>query len=98
MVREDPAMPTQLEISLVDVQKFSALARAIIDRRLAQIPESSRPEFWSIVAKVYGRGLPRHAVTADLLQTPPEVADAIKEPANSRPPNRSDRVMVVAGR
>lgn len=49
----------------------------MIDRRLAQIPEGSRPEFWSIVANVYGRGLPRDAVSADLLQALPEVADGI---------------------
>lgn len=80
MVREDPAMPAQLEISPEDVQKFSTLARAKIDRRLAQIPKSSRPEFWSIIANVYGRGLTREAVPADLLQVLPDVAGATEGP------------------
>ncbi len=74
MVREDPAMSAQLEISPEDVQKFSALARAKIDKRLDQIPEMTRPQFWAIIAKVYGQGLTRDAVPANRLQAPLKIA------------------------
>ena len=74
MVREDSAMLAQLEISPQDVQKFATLARAKIDRQLAQIPERTRPQFWAIIANVYGRGLTRDAVPANLLQAPLKTA------------------------
>ena len=75
LVREDSAMPAQLEVLPEDVQRFAALARIKIDRRLAQIPARTRPRFWTIIANVYGRGLTRDAVSANLLQALPEIAD-----------------------
>ena len=70
-------MPAQLEILPEDVQRFAALARTRIDKRLAQIPERTRPQFWTIIANVYGRGLTRDAVSANLLQALPEQAHGI---------------------
>jgi hypothetical protein len=70
-------MPAQLEISPEDVQRLATLARARIDERLARIPEDTRPQFWTIIANVYGRGLTRDAVSANLLQALPEIADDI---------------------
>ena len=74
MAHKDFAMPAQLGVLPEDVQRFAALARAKIDRRLAQIPERTRPQFWAIIANVYGRGLTRDAVPANLLQAPPKIA------------------------
>jgi hypothetical protein len=71
-------MPAKLEILPEDVQRFATLARALIDRRLALIPESSRPQFWAIIANVYGRGLARDVVSGNLLQALPEIADGIR--------------------
>ena len=70
-------MAAPIEILPEEVEGLAKLARDMIDSRLAQIPESKRPQFWTIVANVYGRGLTRDAVSADLLQALPEIADGI---------------------
>jgi hypothetical protein len=70
-------MASALEILPEEVVEFSKLARDLIDKRLAEIPESKRPQFWTIIANVYGRGLTRDAVSADLLQVLPEITSSI---------------------
>ena len=70
-------MPAQLEVLPEDVRRLATLARTMIDRRLAQMPESTRPQFWTIIANVYGRGLTRDAVSPNLLQALPEMVDGI---------------------
>jgi hypothetical protein len=77
MVREESAMAVPLEILPEKVEEFAKLARDMIDKRLAEIPEGTRLQFWTIIANVYGRGLTRDAVSATLLQALPEIADSI---------------------
>ncbi|MHB2206632.1 hypothetical protein [Methylobacterium sp. CM6257] len=74
---EDPAMAGALEILPEEVEELAKLARDMIDKRLAEIPESTRPQFWTIIANVYGRGLTRDAVSATLLEALPELADSV---------------------
>jgi hypothetical protein len=70
-------MAVPLEILPEKVEEFAKLARDMIDERLAEIPESTRPQFWTIIANVYGRGLTRDAVSATLLEALPELADSV---------------------
>lgn len=89
-------MPAQVEILPEDVQRFATFARALIDRRLAQIPESTRPQFWSIIANVYCRGPTRGAVSPNVLQALPEMVNGIdlsiqpRAQANSGTPQNFD--------
>ncbi|MGH1570647.1 hypothetical protein ACRAWG_08250 [Methylobacterium sp. P31] len=49
-------MAAPVEILEEQVAEFARAARAAIEMRLQQIPESERCDFWVLVAKLYARG------------------------------------------